>query len=128
MKRDPSGARHVAVLNVALLTRAQRDEENAEFNKALPHVMGLAEAGRGFCWRFSSVKDGPGDQRYQELSALHPGDRALFNLSVWESVGDLKHFMFKSGHAPYMRRKKVCGGGESEDGERERKAHPTPPN
>ena len=57
------------------------------------------------------MKDGPGDKRYQELSALHPGDRALLNMSVWESVGDLKHFTFKSGHAPYLRRKKVGRGG-----------------
>ncbi len=108
MDADPTGKHHVAVLNAALLKRALTDEENAEFTAALPHVMGLAEGSKGFCWRFSSSsEEGKKDERYQELSRHHTGDRALLNLSVWKSVGDLKHFMFKSGHAPYMRRKKV---------------------
>jgi len=106
--RDPEGTWVLAVLNVGLLKQPMGQDipTNKEFEQSLEPVMMIAERSEGFVWRFSSKIHGPTDKRYQEISDCFP-DRMLINLSVWESVDDLKHFVFRSGHASYYRRRKA---------------------
>merc|ERR1712232_991608 len=39
------------------------------------------------------------------IASLGPG-MALLNLSLWQSVDHLRHFLYRTGHMPYLRRKR----------------------
>lgn len=95
---------HLAVYNRALFKDPMNSDKNKEFVASLGPVMQIAEKSKGFIWRFRSGVDGPGDPDYQEVDRLFPG-LALLNLSIWETVSDLRHFIYKSGHSAYYRRK-----------------------
>jgi hypothetical protein len=93
---------HLAQLNLGLFVAPLDDERMAEFRTALDPINALAESTPGFVWRLkdefgesSSYVDVPGS--IDPLIAP--------NMSVWESVEALKHFMYKSGHASYLRRR-----------------------
>ena len=74
----------------------------AEFTAALGPIIATADSTSGFVWRLrdenggsSSYVDVPG--RTDPLWAP--------NMSVWEDFDSLKHFMYKSGDASYLRRR-----------------------
>eukprot|EP00928_Gymnodinium_smaydae_P064294 TRINITY_DN4767_c0_g1_i1.p1 TRINITY_DN4767_c0_g1~~TRINITY_DN4767_c0_g1_i1.p1 ORF type:complete len:183 (+),score=18.15 TRINITY_DN4767_c0_g1_i1:163-711(+) len=67
--------------------------------------MQIAESSKGFVWRFKSGVHGPKDVFYKDIDVKFPG-MALLNLSVWESLDDLRHFIYKSAHSAYYRRRK----------------------
>ena len=93
---------HLAQLNLGRFRAPLDSDEMAEFRLALDPINALAEATPGFVWRLRD-EDG-GSSSYVDV----PGtDDPLMapNLSVWESVDALKHFMYKSGHASYLRRR-----------------------
>ena len=93
---------HLAQLNVGTLHHALDSEETAEFQAALDPINALAEATPGFVWRL--VDDDGQSSSYVRL----PGDDdplSIVNMSVWADLESLKHFMFKSGHATYLRRR-----------------------
>lgn len=93
---------HLAQLNLGLLRAPLDSEEMTEFRLALDPINALAEATPGFVWRLKDA-DG-GSSSFVEV----PGtDDPLWapNMSVWESLDALKHFMYKSGHASYLRRR-----------------------
>eukprot|EP00931_Biecheleriopsis_adriatica_P078217 TRINITY_DN51678_c0_g1_i1.p1 TRINITY_DN51678_c0_g1~~TRINITY_DN51678_c0_g1_i1.p1 ORF type:complete len:237 (-),score=45.77 TRINITY_DN51678_c0_g1_i1:84-773(-) len=95
---------HLAVFNRGVLKEKAGSESNKEFVFALAPVMQIAEKSKGFVWRFVSTRDKQYDQTYQDVDVQFPGV-ALLNLSLWESMEDLKHFMYKSGHAAYYSRR-----------------------
>lgn len=93
---------HLAQLNLGLLRAPLDSEEMTEFRLALDPINALAEATPGFVWRLKD--DDGGSSSFVEV----PGaDDPLWapNMSVWESLDSLKHFMYKSGHASYLRRR-----------------------
>lgn len=92
----------LAQLNLGLFRAPLDDTEMAEFAAALEPINAIAEASPGFVWRLkddagasSSFVDVPG--RVDPLWAP--------NMSVWEDLESLKHFMYKSGHSSYLRRR-----------------------
>ena len=96
------GSSHLAQLNLGLFRAPLDHAEMAEFAAALDPINAIAEASAGFIWRLkaedgssSSYVDVPG--RADPLWAP--------NLSVWEDLESLRHFMYKSGHASYLRRR-----------------------
>ena len=94
---------HVAQLNIGRLHHALDSEETAEFNAALGPINALAEATPGFVWRL--VDDEGLSSSYVRL----PGEDdplSIVNLSVWADLDALKHFMYRSGHAMYLRRRR----------------------
>jgi hypothetical protein len=93
---------HVAQLNIARLHHALDSEETAEFNAAIGPVNALAEATPGFVWRL--VDDDGQSSSHVRL----PGEDdplMIVNMSVWADLESLKHFMYRSGHAMYLRRR-----------------------
>jgi hypothetical protein len=93
---------HLAQLNLGLFKAPLDSEAMAEFRRALEPINALAEATPGFVWRLRD--DDGGSSSNVDV----PGtDDPLMapNMSVWESMDALKHFMFKSGHATYLRRR-----------------------
>ena len=72
----------------------------AGFVTRLDDINALAEASDGFIWRLKTDEG--------NATSLRPYDdeRILFNLSVWETPAQLKHFLFRSAHADVMRQRK----------------------
>lgn len=94
---------HLAQLNIGRLHHPLDSDETAEFTMALGPINALAEATPGFVWRLQ-------DDDGQSSSYVRiPGEDDLLmivNMSVWVDLESLKHFMFRSGHAMYLRRRR----------------------
>ena len=93
---------HLAQLNLGLFRAPLDSDEMAEFRRALEPINALAEATPGFVWRLKD--DDGGSSSFVEVPGM---DDPLWapNMSVWESRDALEHFMYKSGHASYLRRR-----------------------
>lgn len=91
---------HLAQLNVARLVKPIDHPDMAEFAAALEPINALAEASEGFVWRLTA-EDG------QPSTYLDPFDdpQMAVNLTVWETIEHLRHYVYKSGHVVYLRRK-----------------------
>ena len=72
----------------------------AEFVARLPEINALAEQSPGFVWRLQT-EDG-------DATAVRPYEdrRILINLSVWEDLGALRAYVFRSAHSAVMRRRR----------------------
>lgn len=94
---------HVAHLNVARLRHLPGDPRVAEFVDNVPKVNALAERTPGFVWRLDdgSARASP-ERAYQALW----GDPLLaVTLSVWENCEALTHFVSKTIHGAFLRRR-----------------------
>ena len=95
-----SGNLHLAQINIGRLRAPTDDPLVAEFMAALDEVNALAERSPGFVWRFMT-EDG-------NATAVRPyeDESILINMSVWESIESLGDYVYRSGHAPYLRRRR----------------------
>lgn len=91
----------LAELNIGRLHQPLDHPDSAEFVAALDAVNMLAERTPGFIWR---LKDDDGQSSSYVMLTDDPLD--IINLSVWDGVESLKHFMYKSGHNAYLRRRR----------------------
>jgi hypothetical protein len=96
---------HVAHLNVARLRALPGDPLVAEFIDNVDKVNAVAERSPGFVWRWT-------DEAARVSSDLT--FEALFNdplmaalLSVWETVADLQHFVQRTVHGGFVRRRET---------------------
>lgn len=92
---------HLAQLNVGRLHHPIDAPESAEFARSLDPINALADASPGFVWRLQD--DSGRGSTYIEI-----GDdpRDAVNLSVWESHEALHHYVYRSGHVAYLRRRR----------------------
>ncbi len=93
---------HLAQMNVGRLVRPLDDEANAEFVAALGPINAIAESTPGFVWRLTD--DDGNSSSYVRLPGVDD-ERTVVNYSVWETIESLEHFMYKSGHMTYLRRR-----------------------
>jgi hypothetical protein len=93
---------HLAQYNVGRLHQPLDHAETAEFIAALEPINEIAEASPGFVWR---LKDDDGLS--SSFVAVEGIDDPLLvvNYSIWTDFESLRHFMYKSGHASYLRRR-----------------------
>ena len=89
----------LAQLNIAHAKYSMDATEIKDFVDNLELVNRIAEASEGFVWR---LQDESGDATNIKL---FDDPNMIINLSVWQSVESLKHFMFKTHHRDFMRRK-----------------------
>ena len=94
---------HLAELNVARLRRPLDHEESAEFVAALEPINAIAEATPGFIWR---LVDGDGQSSSFVTVPAIEDPLLIVNYSVWRDLESLKHYVYKSGHASYLRRRR----------------------
>ena len=70
----------------------------------LEEINSLAEQSKGHVWRF---KTAPGETSFllPFEAYFHPFDpnRVFFNISVWESIEDLRNYVFKTAHVELWR-------------------------
>ena len=90
----------LAQVNIGIAKGEMDSEVMKVFADNLDPINAIAEASTGFVWR---LKDDGGNATDIVFSD-NPNE--LVNMSVWESVDDLKHFMFKTHHIDFLKRKK----------------------
>lgn len=95
---------HLAQLNIARLVDEPESPAVAEFMSAIDAINLLGEASPGFVWRLEDG-DGPGALE-QRFPGHEDDDRLIVNLTVWTDFGSLHHFVTRSGHAMYLRRRR----------------------
>lgn len=91
----------LAQINIAKLVSPIDSPPIADFVADLDRINLLAERSKGFIWR---LKDETGNATH-----INPFNDALLivNISVWESVEDLKQFVYRSDHVEvYIKRAK----------------------
>ncbi|MBU2666983.1 DUF3291 domain-containing protein [Actinoplanes bogorensis] len=90
---------HLAQLNIARLRAPLDSPELADFVAFLPEINELAESSPGYVWR---LQDESGD-----ATALRPfGDDVIVNLTVWETIDDLRAFTYRTPHLGPLRRRR----------------------
>jgi hypothetical protein len=93
---------HLAQINVARMLGTNIDDPvMQEFVDNIDRINALAEASPGFIWRLQDESN--------DATSFNPyGDEQLIiNISVWEDVDTLRAFVFRTGHADFVRRRKA---------------------
>jgi hypothetical protein len=91
---------HLAQLNVGRAVAPLDSPAMAEFMALLDEINALADRSPGFVWRLQAA-DG-------NATSIRPFDDKfiLVNLSVWESIEQLKAYVYQSAHAEVLRRRR----------------------
>jgi len=91
---------HLAQINIAKTLAPLSDPIMAGFVNALDRINALADASPGFVWRFQTEEG--------DATGLRPYDdeHIIVNFSVWETIEDLKNYVYKSAHAEVMKQRR----------------------
>ena len=95
---------HLAQLNVGRLVDDQDSETVAEFIRAIEAINLLGRSSPGFVWMLTD-DDGIGATG-QRFPGSEDDERFIVNLTVWEDFESLHHFVTRSGHGMYLRRRR----------------------
>jgi hypothetical protein len=93
---------HLAQYNIGRLHEPLDHAATEEFVRALDPINQLAESSPGFVWRLKD-EDG-GSSSYVAVEGIDD-PLLVVNYSIWTDLESLRHFMYKSGHASYLRRR-----------------------
>ena len=90
---------HIAQVNIGRIRAELSDPIMSGFVERLDEINALADATPGFVWR---LQTGEGNATY-----LRPfqDERTLLNMSVWESVENLRHFVYQTVHVELVRQR-----------------------
>ena len=97
MRQSPG--HHLAELNIGRVRYELDDPRMADFTNNIELVNGLAERSPGFVWRYV---DGSGNATDTRPFA---DPLVIVNLSVWESVASLEHFVWQTVHKRFYGRR-----------------------
>ncbi len=100
MREGSPTAYHLAQVNMAHALAPLDDPLLAEFMAKLDEINALADRSPGFVWRLQSESGNATD------IDVSPDPRLLINLSVWDSLESLFGYVYRSGHAEVMRRRR----------------------
>ena len=90
---------NIAQVNIGRIRAELDDPSMAGFVNRLDEINALADASPGFVWRLI-VNEG-------NATYLRPFDdpRMLLNMSVWESVEELRQFVFQTAHKELLKQR-----------------------
>ena len=95
---------HLAQLNIGRLVDDPDAPAVNEFIRSIPAINALGEVSPGFVWM---LKDEGGEGA---TGIRFPGyehdERMVINLTVWQDIESLRHFVTRSGHGMYLRRRR----------------------
>jgi hypothetical protein len=89
---------HLAQVNMGRIRARLDDPIMQGFMSRLDDLNALADASPGFVWRLKSDANNATYFRPYEHD-----DMILLNMSVWETIEDLKNYVYKTVHAEVMR-------------------------
>ncbi|MGB0658906.1 MAG: DUF3291 domain-containing protein [Mangrovicoccus sp.] len=93
---------HLAELNIGRLLADPSDPRVAEFMEALDRINGIGKRSPGFVW----MMEGSGEPNIGNTEAKIGGDpRFVSNLTVWEDVKTLEHFVWNTLHRQFYERR-----------------------
>jgi hypothetical protein len=90
----------LAQLNVGTIKGPIDSPVMADFVANLDRINALAEQSPGFVWRLQ------GDGGNATTLATPLGENVIPNMSVWEDVASLNHYVYKTAHVEIMKRRK----------------------
>ena len=90
---------HIAQVNIGRIKASLDDPVMAGFVGRLAEINALADSSRGFIWRLQTSEGNATDVR------PYGDDRILVNMSVWETVEALKHYVYRTAHAELLRQR-----------------------
>ncbi|MBS0657153.1 MAG: DUF3291 domain-containing protein [Verrucomicrobia bacterium] len=90
---------HLAQVNIAKAKGPIDGPVMAEFVQALDEINRLAESSPGFVWRYQTEAGHAID--FQPFA----DPLILFNMSVWDSVANLKAYVYRSMHGQFFARR-----------------------
>lgn len=88
---------HIAQVNIGRIKGPLDSTTMHGFVSRLDEINALADRSPGFVWRLQS------DEGNATYFRPYDDDRILLNMSVWESVGALKHYVYHTVHADLLR-------------------------
>lgn len=95
-------AMHLAELNIGRLLAPTDDPRVSAFMQALDAVNGIGKRSPGFVW----MMEGSGEPGTGNTDVKIGGDPQLVsNLTVWEDVGSLEHFVWNTVHRAFYQRR-----------------------
>lgn len=92
----------LAQMNYARLVVPLDDPKMKEFQLALEPINLIAKSTPGFVWSY----DNDDEAEHLAVDLLRADPLLMPQLSLWQNMAALRHFVFKSGHAMYFKRKK----------------------
>lgn len=93
---------HLAQCNIGRVHKSLDHPDLAEFVAALEPINAIAETTPGFVWRLKG-EDGESSSYVDIPGSDDP--LLIINYSIWEDLDSLKHFIHKTGHVAYLRRR-----------------------
>ncbi|HLW55662.1 MAG TPA: DUF3291 domain-containing protein [Candidatus Angelobacter sp.] len=90
---------HIAQVNMGRIKAPLDDPIMAGFMSRLDEINALADKSPGFVWRLQTSE---GNATYFRP---YDDDRILLNMSVWESIETLKHYVYRTVHAEVMKQR-----------------------
>lgn len=92
------GKYHLAQVNMGRIKAPLDSEVMKGFMSRLDEINALADQSPGFVWR---LQTSTGNATY--FRPYPEDDSILLNMSVWESIETLKHYVYKTAHAELLR-------------------------
>lgn len=94
---------HIAQANIARMRAPLGTPEMKGLADRIGEMNKLAEQSRGFVWRLKDSEIAPNALlAFADYFPCQSG-RLFYNMSVWESIEDLKNYAFKSLHSEMLR-------------------------
>ena len=92
---------NIAEINIGRIKGVTIDDPvMKEFVDNLEKVNTLAETSEGFVWRLKDDADNA-----THFNPYHD-EQVIINVSVWESIEALEHFMYKTVHVDFLKRRR----------------------
>jgi hypothetical protein len=92
---------HIAQVNIGRIKGPMDGPVMAGFVTRLDEINALADRSPGFVWRLQTSAGNATDLRPYE------DDRILLNMSVWETIDDLKVYVYRTVHAELIRQRQA---------------------
>lgn len=91
---------HLAQINIARMKGEITSPVMASFVARLDEINTLAESSPGYIWRLKTdVGDATSIQPYED-------ERIIVNFSVWQDLGSLREFVYRTMHGSVMRQRR----------------------
>lgn len=90
-------AYHLAQINLAQAKDQMDSEVMKGFVERLDEINALAEASPGFIWRLQDESGNASEIQVFDDPLL------LINMSVWQDIDSLKHYVYRSAHVDLLR-------------------------
>jgi Domain of unknown function (DUF3291) len=96
------GQYHIAQVNIGRVKAPVEDPIMAGFVARLDEINALAECSPGFVWRLQTSE---GNATY--FRPYPEDDRILINMSVWQTIESLRHYVYQTAHAELLRQRQA---------------------